>query len=103
MIDNKRNNKVPSAVSLKYDSRVNRAPIVNAKGKGLVADNIIRLAKINNIPIKEDPDLVQLLSMVDLNSEIPEPLYKVVAELLSFVYKINNEYPDKEGKVSNNE
>ena len=102
MTDNKKN-KVRSAVSLKYDSLVNRAPLVNAKGKGLVADNIIRLAKINNIPIKQDPDLVQLLSMVDLNSEIPEPLYKVVAELLSFVYKINNEYPDKEGKVSNNE
>ena len=102
MIKNK-NKRVRSAVSLKYDRRVNRAPLVNAKGKGLVADNIIRLAKINNIPIKEDPDLVQLLSMVDLNSEIPESLYKVVAELLSFVYKINNEYPAKEGNVSNND
>jgi len=40
--------------------------------------------------------------MVDLNSEIPESLYKVVAELLSFIYKINNEYPAKESKVSNN-
>ena len=84
-----------SAVSLKYDSRVNKSPLVSAKGKGLIADKIIALAKKNNIPIKEDPDLVQLLSQVDLNREIPASLYKVVAELLSFVYKLNNEYPSK--------
>ena len=84
-----------SAVSLKYDSRVNKSPLVTAKGKGLIADKIIALAKKNNIPIKEDPDLVQLLSQVDLNREIPASLYQVVAELLSFVYKLNNEYPSK--------
>ena len=84
-----------SAVSLKYDSRVNKSPLVTAKGKGLIADKIIALAKKNNIPIKEDPDLVQLLSQVDLNREIPASLYKVVAELLSFVYRLNNEYPSK--------
>ena len=84
-----------SAVSLKYDSRVNKSPVVTAKGKGLVAEKIIALAMENNIPIKEDPDLVQLLSQVDLNREIPASLYKVVAELLSFVYKLNNEYPSK--------
>ena len=84
-----------SAVSLKYDSRVNKSPLVTAKGKGLIADKIIALAMKNNIPIKEDPDLVQLLSQVDLNREIPASLYKVVAELLSFVYRLNNEYPSK--------
>ena len=84
-----------SAVSLKYDSRASKSPLVTAKGKGLIADKIIALAKDNNIPIKEDPDLVQLLSQVDLNREIPASLYKVVAELLSFVYKLNNEYPTK--------
>lgn len=84
-----------SAVSLKYDSRVNKSPLVTAKGKGLIADKIIALAKKNNIPIKEDPDLVQLLSQVDLNREIPASLYTVVAELLSFVYRLNNEYPSK--------
>ena len=84
-----------SAVSLRYDSRVNRAPLVTAKGRGVIAEKIIALAKENNIPIKEDPDLVHLLSQVDLNREIPESLYKVVAELLSFVYKLNNEYSAK--------
>jgi len=66
--------------------------LVTAKGKGFIAEKIIALAKENNIPIKEDPDLVHLLSQVDLNREIPASLYKVVAELLSFVYKLNDEY-----------
>ncbi|KMP10935.1 flagellar biosynthesis protein FlhB [Candidatus Nitromaritima sp. SCGC AAA799-A02] len=86
-------NKKRSAVSLKYNSRKDKAPKVTAKGKGLMADKIIALANENNIPIKEDPDLVQLLSQVDINREIPASLYQVVAELLSFVYKLNSEYP----------
>ena len=84
-----------SAVSLRYDNRVNKSPVVTAKGKGLIADKIIALAKENNVPIKEDPDLVHLLSKVDLNREIPASLYQVVAELLSFVYRLNSEYSSK--------
>ena len=84
-----------SAVALRYDSRANKAPLVTAKGKGFIAEKIIALAKENNIPIKEDPDLVHLLSQVDLNKEIPASLYHVVAELLSFVYKLNGEYSTK--------
>ena len=84
-----------SAVSLKYNRAINKSPLVTAKGDGFIADKIIALAKDNNVPIKEDPDLVHLLSKVDLNNEIPTSLYQVVAELLSFVYKINNKYPSK--------
>ena len=84
-----------SAVSLRYDNRVNKSPVVTAKGRGVIADKIISLAKANNVPIKEDPDLVHLLSKVDLNREIPASLYQVVAELLSFVYKLNGEYSSK--------
>jgi flagellar biosynthesis protein len=71
---------------------------VGAKGEGLVAERIIELARENQVPIKEDPDLVQILSQVDINKEIPPSVYKVVAELLAFVYKLNNKYqkfPDK--------
>ena len=84
-----------SAVSLQYDNRFNKSPVVTAKGRGLIAEKIISLAKENNVPIKEDPDLVHLLSQVDLNREIPASLYQVVAELLSFVYKLNGEYSSK--------
>ena len=94
-MNNKDKNKKNSAVSLKYDTRISKSPLVTAKGKGLIADKIIALAKENNVPIKEDPDLVQLLSHVDLNREIPSSLYKVVAELFSFIYKLNNDYPSK--------
>ena len=84
-----------SAVSLRYDNLVNKSPVVTAKGKGLIAEKIISLAKENNVPIKEDPDLVHLLSQVDLNREIPASLYQIVAELLSFVYRLNGEYSSK--------
>ena len=91
------NEKKPdrSAVSLRYDNQVNKSPLVTAKGKGLIAEKIISLAKENNVPIKEDQDLVHLLSQVDLNREIPASLYHVIAELLSFVYRLNGEYSSK--------
>ena len=84
-----------SAVSLKYDNQIQKSPVVTAKGKGLIAEKIIALAKKNNVPIKEDPDLVHLLSKVDLNKEIPASLYHLVAELLSFVYRLNGQYSSK--------
>jgi flagellar biosynthesis protein len=87
---NKRNLK--SAVALKYKPEADSVPKVTAKGDGLVAERIIELARENQIPIKEDPDLVQVLSQVDINKEIPPSVYKVVAELLAFVYKLNNKY-----------
>lgn len=93
---NKRNLK--SAVALKYQTDKDPAPKVSAKGEGLVAERIIALAKENKIPIKEDPDLVQILSHVDLNKEIPPSVYKVVAELLAFVYKLNRQYQPISGK-----
>ncbi len=82
-----------SAVSLKYDPAQGRAPKVTAKGEGLLAERMISLAFENNIPIKEDADLVQILAQVDINQEIPAAVYQVVAELLAFVYKLNQEYP----------
>ena len=77
------------AVALKYDANVNSAPIVKSKGLGKVAEKIIQIAKENDIPIKEDPNLVELLIQIDLEAEIPPELYKVVAEILAFVYRIN--------------
>ena len=94
----RKNKNLKSAVTLKYFTKKDVAPKVTAKGEGLVAERIIKLAKENQVPIKEDPDLVQILSQVDINKEIPPPVYKVVAELLAFVYKLNNKYQDLPGK-----
>jgi len=63
--------------------------MVKAKGMGNVAEKIIQLAQEHNIPIKEDPDLVELLVQLDLDQEIPPELYKIVAEILAFVYTLD--------------
>ncbi|MCI4406980.1 MAG: EscU/YscU/HrcU family type III secretion system export apparatus switch protein [Sulfuricurvum sp.] len=76
------------AVALGYDQDKNRAPRVVAKGKGASAENIIKIAQLHNLPIKEDADLVELLSKVELDREVPEKLYVAVAEVFSFLYKI---------------
>ncbi|NTW16852.1 MAG: flagellar biosynthesis protein FlhB, partial [Syntrophaceae bacterium] len=60
-----------------------------AKGRGVIAEKIISLARKNGIPIKEDPGLVQILSTLDIDEQIPPVLYKAVAEILAFVYGLN--------------
>ncbi|ASM38127.1 FlhB-like flagellar biosynthesis protein [Campylobacter sputorum] len=82
--------KIKKAVALGYNREKDNAPKVLATGKGEVATKIINLAKEHEIPIKEDTDLVELLSKVDINQEIPQNLYKAVAEIFSFLYKITN-------------
>ena len=82
--------KTKKAVALGYNRQKDNSPKVVATGSGEIAKNIINLAKSHNIPIKEDADLVEVLSKVDLNQEIPPNLYKAVAEIFSFLYKITN-------------
>ena len=84
------NHPIKKAVALKYKAYQDNAPIVVAKGESLIAEKIIETAKKHNIPIHEDIDLVALLSKVDIMEEIPPELYKVVAEVLSYLYALNN-------------
>ncbi len=79
--------KIKKAVALKYDFKKQQAPKVSAKGQGEVAKKIIKLANENDIPIKEDKELVEMLSQIELNKQIPPNLYKAVAEVFSFIYK----------------
>lgn len=76
------------AVALKYDRQSDNAPRVVAKGKGASAENIIQIAQLHDLPIHKDEDLVELLSKVELDREIPEKLYVAVVEVFSFIYKI---------------
>ena len=87
--------KGTSAVALKYDASKDKSPKVTAKGRGNVAEKIIAIANENGVPIKEDPDLVQILTKIDLDKEIPPSVYQVVAELLAFVYEVNRGYSNK--------
>ncbi len=77
------------AAAIRYDAKQDRAPLVSASGRGLIAEKIIELAQENGIPIKNDPDLVQILSKLKVGSEIPVELYRAVAEILAFVYSVN--------------
>ena len=92
--------KIKKAVSLKYDSAKDSAPKVTAKGQGVIADKIIALAKENNIPIHDDPDLVEILSKLDLEEEIPPTVYVLVAEILAFVYRMNERWPGRTAENS---
>ena len=85
----KKRSRKNSVVSVKYRPESDRAPRVTAKGKGKIAEKIIKIAKEHNIYIHEDPDLIEVLSQLDINDEIPPDLYLVVAELLAFVYSLN--------------
>ena len=77
------------AIALRYDTTRDDAPRVTAKGSGLVADRILELAREHHIHIHEDRDLVAVLSKLDVSAQIPEKLYRAVAEILAFVYRLN--------------
>ena len=84
-----------AAIAVHYDKERDTAPKIVAKGKGSIADKIIELARENKIPMYEDRDLVEILSKLDLGQEIPAEMYKLIAEVLVFVYRSNN----KAGKI----
>ena len=75
------------AVALKY-APGDAAPTVIAKGRGLIANEIIARAKEHGIFVHESPELVALLANVDLDDRIPPALYVVVAELLAWIYQV---------------
>jgi flagellar biosynthesis protein len=78
------------AVALKYNSSVDVAPKVVAKGRGYIAEKIIAIAREAGVPLYSDPDLIEVLSAVELGDEIPASLYQAVAEILAFIYTLNN-------------
>ncbi|MBF0529455.1 MAG: EscU/YscU/HrcU family type III secretion system export apparatus switch protein [Deltaproteobacteria bacterium] len=80
------------AVALAYDPAKPDLPQITAKGEGELARELIRFALENHVPIKYDPDLVQILSRLDVGSAIPDEVYLVVAEVLAFIYGVNQEY-----------
>lgn len=87
--------KITIAAAIEYDKEKDLAPRVTARGHGFVAEKIIELAKKHGVPIKEDPALAQILSRLDIDEEISPELYKVVAEILTFVYSVNDRYRDQ--------
>ena len=77
------------AVALRYDALDAPTPKLVAKGTGELADQIIALAQEHGIPVHEDRNVVALLSQLELDAEIPEELYRAVAAILAFVYRLS--------------
>ena len=87
--------KTTIAAALEYDEKRDSAPRVTARGRGDIAEKIIELAKKHKVPIKEDPALAQILSRLDIDENIPSELYKAIAEILAFVYSVNERYREQ--------
>ena len=76
-----------SAVAVRYDTK-DAAPRVIAKGYGNIAETIIRSAREHDLYVHESPELVNLLMQVDLDTQIPPQLYVAIAELLAWIYSL---------------
>lgn len=84
--------KIKKASALSYTPGEDSAPKVIASGKGEIAEKIIQKAKEAKIPVYEDKHLAEALSHISLGEEIPTELYEVVAEVLSFISKLDESY-----------
>lgn len=75
------------AVALQYDGV--RAPVVTASGSGQLAEDIIALARESGVPLYENAELTQMLSMLELGDQIPHELYVIIAQIIALAYKIS--------------
>lgn len=87
--------KREKAVAILYDEETGQAPKVVATGQGEVAKRIIEIAEEAGVHIQEDHNLVELLAKIPLGDEIPTELYQTVAEVLAFVYQVNEKFKKK--------
>jgi flagellar biosynthesis protein len=78
------------ATALRYSVDAgDTAPQVVATGKGYVAEEILRIARENNIPLRQDPELAGALATLDVGASIPPELFRAVAEVIAFVFRLS--------------
>lgn len=85
--------KTPVAIALRYNAARDPAPRIVAKGKGSAAEEILRAAFANDVKVREDADLAELLHAVELDQVIPLEAFVAVAEILSYLYQLNGGLP----------
>lgn len=85
------------AVALKYEDDGDDAPKVIASGRGQIAEKMIQTAQDVKVPVYEDSSLAQVLASLDMGTEIPPQLYQAVAEVIAFVWRLDNKYSGKTG------
>lgn len=91
------NSAKPIAVALEYDGE--NTPTVTARGFGDIAQQIIQIAEENGVSVQQDEELVEILAQLNIGDEIPENLYRAVAEVIAFAYILSGKFP----KERNNE
>ncbi|MFC8750006.1 EscU/YscU/HrcU family type III secretion system export apparatus switch protein [Pseudomonas oryzihabitans] len=79
------------AIALSYDG--SSAPILSAKGDAELAELILATAREHEVPIYENADLVRILSRLELGAEIPEALYRTLAEIIAFAWHLKGKCP----------
>lgn len=83
--------KINSAVALKYNHGSSSAPTVVARGKGEIAKQILALANEHEIHIHQSPELLEVLIRLEIGDEIPEALYRAIAEVIAFAYNLKKD------------
>jgi flagellar biosynthesis protein len=78
------------AAALRYDAGSDEAPRVVAAGRGLIADRIIAEARAAGVPVRDDAALAEALAGLDLGAQVPEDLYRAVAEALAWAYRLDS-------------
>ena len=81
--------KNQKAVALGFEEKVDHAPKILGSGNGIIAEKIIEIARKNNVPIHKDADLVEVLSVLEIDEYIPLEVYSIVAEIFTYIYEQN--------------
>ena len=90
MFDLTENQEPKKAAAIRYSpADGDTAPRVVASGQGFIAEEILQIAREHKIPLREDPALVNALASLDVGSTIPPELFRAVAEVIAFVYRLN--------------
>jgi flagellar biosynthesis protein len=88
--------KMLKAIALRYRQSEDETPVVLAKGQGLVAEAILELARAAQIPMVADQELTQLLDGVEVGGSIPPAAYQLTAEILAFIWKLEEKVKERE-------
>jgi flagellar biosynthesis protein len=98
MTDKSKSPEAPPTIAVALEERAGEtAPVITASGRGFLAEQILEVAFANDVKVRTDADLVQVLAAVDVDSEIPTEAVAAVSEILAYVYKANGKLrPDAE-------
>jgi flagellar biosynthesis protein len=94
--------KQQKAVAIAHEAEGNSVPRVVASGRGAVAEQILQIAFAHGVKVREDADLVEVLSQVDVDSDIPLEAFATVAEILAYVYRANGLLPASDQEFTTN-